>query len=714
MISKNLTLLQKFVLKNARRILLFNLLGSFLLGFLVHSHLAKVEREKTQVRHEKLIQDFYLAFDQYLHPLEGILSTLHYSKLKITPESFRTAAESRNLFRNFEAALGIGFVRYVRPSELPSFLANQKNSRQDFHLKRLKPEKDILADEDYFITEVIEPSEKNVDSIGNVLSDDSSIRQVATQAMLEGRGQLTKVIPLVESQQKALGFVYFLPIYRTAFVPASAEERKNQLFGWAYAPLLSSKIVDFVKAQNPEALPFQIQELGIGQPDKIVYESEKYQSFLNQGLPHLQKEVNMAGQSWKVSSVYTPYTYADIEVKSVLVGLILSFGSLMFYYYSRLLQKKLQFDAQLILKSHEQVKKATGELSEQKAFLQMVIDSLPAIVGYWDKNLENKLNNKMYRDFFGLSSYQLPYFGEIVSAKAHQLERPYINRNGERRILLMKYHPHEIKGSIEGITIVGIDITDLRQLENKNRESEALLLAKAKLSLLGEMACEIAHEINNPLAIVVGKSEIIKTALQNPEQEFSGKQKMIADLEIIERTALRMSTIVKGLRSFARDADEDPYGNSDLKSIIETVIALIQERLKKKDVSIKLVGFHQNQIIFCNRTQIEQVFMNLIANSIDAIAELSERWIKVEVKEVNQRWQVRFSDSGLGIPYDVVEKMMNPFFTTKEVGKGTGLGLSISKSILEKHQAFFEYQLYENHTSFVISFLKSNVIEELN
>lgn len=169
MISKNLTLLQKFVLKNARRILLINLLGSFLLGFLVHSHLAEVESEKTRVRHEKLIQDFYLAFDQYLHPLEGILSTLHYSNLKITPESFRTAAESRNLFKNFDAALGIGFVRYVKPSELPSFLANQKKSRQDFHLKRLKPEKDILADEDYFITELIEPSEKNVDSIGNVL-----------------------------------------------------------------------------------------------------------------------------------------------------------------------------------------------------------------------------------------------------------------------------------------------------------------------------------------------------------------------------------------------------------------------------------------------------------------------------------------------------------------------------------------------------------------
>lgn len=709
MISKNLTLVQRFFLKNAKSILWVNLLLSFAIGFLVRSHLAKIESEKTQARYEKLIRDFHLAFEQNLHPLEGILSTLHYSKLNLTPENFRIAAESRNLFKNFEAALGFGFVRKVRAEELSTFLAAQKKIRKSFSLKRLRVDTDLIPSEEYFITEVIEPTEKTFEAIGVVFSDDPFHREAAINAMVEGRGQITQAIPLVESQNKDLGFVYFLPVYKTAFVPSTVDERRKLLWGWAYTPLVASKVIQFVKNQNPEALPFQIQEIDQEKSSAVLFESENYKAFVSQGLPSLQKEVNMAGQTWRISSVYTPHSYADIEIKSVLVGLILSVGSLLFYYYSRLLQKKLQFDAQLILKSREEVQKATHELSEQKAFLQMVIDSLPAIVGYWDKNLENKLNNKMFRDFFGVSARQIPYMNEVVSGKEQQLERPYLNRQGERRILLTKYHPHQVNGHVEGLTVIGIDITDIRRLEDKNKESEALLLAKAKLSLLGEMACGIAHEINNPLAVVLGKSEMAKSTLESQNQDFSGKQKMISDLEMIRKTALRMSVIVKGLRSFARDSEEDPYQNADLKSMVDNVLALIQERIKKNEVSIELINLNKDQLVFCNRTQIEQVFMNLIANSIDAIADSPEKWIKIEAGEVDQRWQIRFSDSGFGISADVVEKMTNAFFTTKEVGKGTGLGLSISKNILDKHHAHFEYQLYQGHTSFVIRFAQGNL-----
>jgi len=362
-----------------------------------------------------------------------------------------------------------------------------------------------------------------------------------------------------------------------------------------------------------------------------------------------------------------------------------------------------------------------------------VIDGLPALVGYWDKNFNNKLSNKMYEDFFGQSSHmifgkpirelpsqdsseakgekKIPYLNNIAIEEAQETERAFINRKGEARILLTKYQPHKVDGTLEGFTVVGIDVTDIRNLENKNRESEALLFAKAKLSLLGEMACGIAHEINNPLAIVMGKSNILKDTIEKAPEDFAGKSKVLSDLGAINRTAARMAAIVKGLRSFARDSEQDPNQNADLKGILENVFSLIQERIKSKGIFLDYNTVRNDQVLFCNRTQLEQVFMNLISNSIDAISELPEKWIKIEVQEINQTWQIRLSDSGAGIPADVVEKMMNPFFTTKEVGRGTGLGLSISRSILEKHQAVLIYELYENHTSFLVRFPKSVVIE---
>lgn len=712
MFSKDLTYVQKFFLKNAKKLFLVNIAVSFIAAFGTHAFLANEMKAKTKVRHDKLIKDFNLAFEQYVHPLEGMLSTLHYSNLEIAPDNFRRAAESRNLFNNFEAAVGFGFARNVSSEELSKYEARQKKVRAEFQLKRIGSDYQSTSIKELIVAEVIEPLEINKNSIGLVLSDEKDVRETAYRAMILGKGQLTQAIPLVESKNNELGFTYFLPIYKTSTIPKTEEERKKQLFGWAFAPLVASKLVAFVQSQNPETLPFSIEQVDSTQKVQTIFSSEKYARFVNQGLPVIQKDISIAGQNWKISSVYTPDYQTDIDVKSVLVGLMLCFGSLIFYYYSRLFQRKLEFDAELLLKTRAEVQKATFELTERKAFLQMVVDSLPAIVGYWDKNLENKLNNKLYRDFFGISGRQLPYLKEVASVQEQQLERSYLNIHGEQRILLTKYHPHIVNGAVEGLTVIGIDITELRRLENKNRESEELLIAKERLSLLGEMACGIAHEINNPLAVVVGKAETIKKNIADNSEEFSGKKRIISDLEAIGETALRMSSIVKGLRSFARNAEDDPFQKVPLKNILDTVLSLMQDRIKTSKVTINLKYLNQSEILFCNRTQLEQVFINLVGNSIDAISELHDRWVKIESWHEDRGFSLRFSDSGGGIPVSVAEKMMQAFFTTKEVGKGTGLGLSICKNILSKHGATFEYALHDGHTSFLICFLKKNEQEK--
>jgi C4-dicarboxylate-specific signal transduction histidine kinase len=94
--------------------------------------------------------------------------------------------------------------------------------------------------------------------------------------------------------------------------------------------------------------------------------------------------------------------------------------------------------------------------------------------------------------------------------------------------------------------------------------------------------------------------------------------------------------------------------------------------------------------------------MNLISNSLDAVSKLDEKWISIAAENMNGRIVLRFSDSGVGITDHVVDNMMRPFFTTKEVGKGAGLGLSVSKGIIENHGGRFFYEMFEGRTSFVI------------
>ena len=96
--------------------------------------------------------------------------------------------------------------------------------------------------------------------------------------------------------------------------------------------------------------------------------------------------------------------------------------------------------------------------------------------------------------------------------------------------------------------------------------------------------------------------------------------------------------------------------------------------------------------------------MNLIGNAVDAVEPLTEKWIAIDFYIKGDLVQISVTDSGTGIPSKVVEKMMNPFFTTKDVGKGTGLGLSISKSILEAHKASIAYDRLSKNTRFLISF----------
>lgn len=226
------------------------------------------------------------------------------------------------------------------------------------------------------------------------------------------------------------------------------------------------------------------------------------------------------------------------------------------------------------------------------------------------------------------------------------------------------------------------------------------LISSSSLAALGEMAAGIAHEINNPLAIIAGKvSSIKRYSLEDPVSPDIPKLRN--DLEKIEQTTFRISKIIKGLRSFSRSGDSAEFSVFDLNTCIEDLLGICGERVKSRNISLK-IEIPPNIEIFGNQLQLGQVFLNLVNNSVDAITDTEDAWIEIGYAESKDYHEISVTDSGNGISKKIESKMMEPFFTTKELGKGTGLGLSISRGILESHGGSLEYTLFQKHTRFTL------------
>lgn len=229
------------------------------------------------------------------------------------------------------------------------------------------------------------------------------------------------------------------------------------------------------------------------------------------------------------------------------------------------------------------------------------------------------------------------------------------------------------------------------------REKQAHLQA-SKMATLGEVAVGIAHEINNPLTIIMSRVAKLERKLE---------QKSLLDLEFAEsinkinQTIERIGKIINGLRHFAHSGG-DKKTNVTIDRVIMDSLELCQERLKKNEIELTILRPKFDVEVSAHDTQLIQVLLNLIINSLDAIKDLSEKWIEIEYKIEKDHLNIIVRDSGHGLASEVANKIMNPFYTTKEKGLGTGLGLYLSKTIIENHEGRLFYNSESKHTEFIV------------
>lgn len=263
--------------------------------------------------------------------------------------------------------------------------------------------------------------------------------------------------------------------------------------------------------------------------------------------------------------------------------------------------------------------------------------------------------------------------------------------------------------SLFWICIICIIFFVIRSRNNKNendlkiKNHQRQLLSSNRLATLGEFSTGLAHEINNPLAIIVGKTDILIGMIQ--DQNYDPVQ-FCNELTKIHSNSLRISKIIRGLKIFSRDGELDPLELVSLNQILNDATAITADQLKSKNITFRIIPFLDLQI-HCRPNQITQVMLNLISNAIDAIESQVSPWIQIEVR-VGAEVDIFVTDSGSGIAPETVKKMMDPFFTTKSAHKGTGLGLSISYGIVKDHNGLLYYNQNSTNTQFVIRLPISN------
>lgn len=381
-----------------------------------------------------------------------------------------------------------------------------------------------------------------------------------------------------------------------------------------------------------------------------------------------------------------------------------------------------------LYRSHNTLNVATDELQrlytelEAKSYLQIqsldsklqnIMTTAPCIIMWLDNLGHIEGWNDYFRQLMNITD---PLEGRKISFADLQLQhmqdkaREFIKSPNSQmsfitqiQNLYFKIMLNKISGQNK-ISILGFDVTEDINKQQTINQIQAKAVQTSKLAVLGELAAGVAHEINNPLMILTSVAFVVQKQIeQNKYDQLPEK------LDKIQSTITRISRIVNGLRTYARDGEEDPMMPTNIADVIAESLELCVESIRYQNIDIAFENKTTEPIIInCRDTQISQVILNLISNAKDAVLPLKEKWIRVVLSKEDHKVILKVIDSGNGISLDIRDQIFQPFFTTKDVKNGTGLGLSISNEIIKVHQGqlFIDGQL--PNTCFVIELPLAN------
>ncbi len=309
------------------------------------------------------------------------------------------------------------------------------------------------------------------------------------------------------------------------------------------------------------------------------------------------------------------------------------------------------------------------------------------------------LKNTQSRGGFVLSSgCEIPFESKVSNVEAMMKARFF------HKLEVEKGHLKKANKEISRLN------ADLKAKIKDLKKAQKQIVQTEKLAMAGRLAAGIAHEINNPIGVIINRIE----CLRSESQEKPLSDGLMNDLNTINRYAHKISKIVADLSIFSRTAyTESEFTRIDLNGVLDDALFLIEQKIKGKKIKIIKKIYPGNLFIQGDAGRLEQVFINIINNSIQAISGSGS--ITVSTLAENMCVQTIISDSGTGISKEHFDKLYDPFFTTKEVGKGTGLGLTISHAIVKDHNGYISSDSQiDKGATFTVTFPKASELNHIS
>lgn len=230
----------------------------------------------------------------------------------------------------------------------------------------------------------------------------------------------------------------------------------------------------------------------------------------------------------------------------------------------------------------------------------------------------------------------------------------------------------------------------LKRAYDELKDQQSQLIEAERLSALGQLAGGIAHEINNPMTSILGFTELIYNELSKENVTPDKVKDCLKFAKMVIGEAHRCQTITQTLLQFSRRKREE-MTHASINDVVEAALTIARFHFKKGPIEIRKEFAENLPSIIGDKSLLHQVFLNLFINAKDAMEEGGTITIKTEKRDDD--WiQIRFSDTGCGIPEENLANIFKPLFTTKEEGKGTGLGLSVSRDIIDRHQGTMDVE----------------------
>lgn len=323
--------------------------------------------------------------------------------------------------------------------------------------------------------------------------------------------------------------------------------------------------------------------------------------------------------------------------------------------------------------SRQELARALEELSYLKKFSENIIESAPVgiitidnsyYVKYWNRQMEALTGINRKKAINSHLTSLIPWLD--LSSIDISVESERTIENPSHQIFRINISP--FKDPSGGHVIIVEDITEKKRMEEQ-------LMQASKLASIGKLTAGISHEIGNPLASI---SSLVQELLT--EDRADGKF-VEESLKIINNHIERIAKIVRSLSDFARISLSEKKA-SNLEEILQKTVNLVKYDKRFKNIKLN-IEMEKLPELFLNPNQIQQVFLNLFLNSIDAMPEGGK--INISMKKKDTNVEITFSDTGTGIDESIIDRIFDPFFTTKPSGKGTGLGLSICYGIIKDH-----------------------------